>query len=651
MARTFIRQDVQLRASDAYDDTVVASLANYETNPANAEDNFNHVRSRLQEFLNRDGAGFPAGDWWGSLVAPSTLEAGILRGINAINDDLHLVEKKRILRDVHNLVDVTVPASVQATQTLTSSGAYADTETVTIGSRTYTYRTPFVDAANNIDASGTIAQTHENLRRAINGDGVAGTNYGTGTAVHADVTASDGATTNVITAIKGGTQGNVIVTTETGINLAFGAATLTGGAGDVVILGAGELPSQLTAAVGAVTSLGTVVIAHDGTFGQHTLVELSGPNALNPKNLVAIFDGTTRDPILDASDRQIWGLLQGESGLTDGTTITDATTTRVQFSFVVVNATGDDLEAVDGAAIGSAVINYCFRERVRFEDLTEADFLKGAIVDTPGSATTVDRQNVYDNQGTTPVDQTTNATLDLEGPGLAWTVRDDLEAVLLSITEGSAGGTSEIQFGTDVDVFNNDALVNDFANGATINSGGTRPIEVGVTDGVIGTTAGDLRLVGTVELLLDDGNFSGEATWAQDGVKVTEDAAEITTYEANFGGEVSLFNAINQAYAQSTARRKVVAIVTVTALADVDVSGPSNDNNIDADLGDLSAGTFVTDYDIFLNGVLLRNGLDAAANHDVYPGTSLANGQLKFEFTVRSTGLQPDQLTVIDWAA
>ena len=134
-------------------------------------------------------------------------------------------------------------------------------------------------------------------------------------------------------------------------------------------------------------------------------------------------------------------------------------------------------------------------------------------------------------------------------------------------------------------------------------------------------------------------------------MKVTETTTEITTYETNFGGEVSLFNAINQAYAQSTARRKVVAVVTTTAVADTDVSGPSDDNNIDADLGDLSAGTFVTDYDIYLNGVLLRNGANAAANHDVYPGTSLANGQLKFEFTVKSTGSQPDQITVIDWAA
>jgi hypothetical protein len=651
MGRTFIRQDTQIKPSDVYSDSIVAAEATYETNPANAEDNFNHLRSRLQEFLNRDGASFPTGDWWGALVAPSTLEAGILRGINAINDDLHLVEKKRILRDVHNLVDVAVPASVQATGTLTSAGAFTDTETVTIGSRTYTFRTPFVDAADNIDASGSVAQTHENLRRAINGDGVAGTNYGTGTAVHADVTAADTATTNVITAKKGGTQGNAIVTTETGTNISFGAATLTGGAGDVVILGTGELPSQLTAAVGAVTSLGTVVVTHGGTFGQHDLTELSGPNDLNPKNLVAIFDGTTRDPILDASDRQIWGLLQGESGLTDGTTITDTTTTRVQFSFVVVNSTGDDLVAVDGADIGGQTINYCFRERVRFEDLTEADFLKGAIVDTPGSATSVDRQNVYDNQGTTPVDVTTNSTLDLEGPGLEWLIRDDLEAILFRVLEGSAGGTSEIQFGSDVDVFNNDAVDNDFANGATINSGGTRPIAIGETDGVIASTAGDLRVFGTGELLLDDGNFTAEGTWAQAGVKVTEDTTEITTYETNFGGEVSLFNAINQAYAQSTARRKVVAVVTTTAAADADVSGPSNDNNIDADLGDLSAGTFVTDYDIYLNGVLLRNGADASANHDVYPGTSLANGQLKFEFTVKSTGSQPDQITVIDWAA
>jgi hypothetical protein len=43
----------------------------------------------------------------------------------------------------------------------------------------------------------------------------------------------------------------------------------------------------------------------------------------------------------------------------------------------------------------------------------------------------------------------------------------------------------------------------------------------------------------------------------------------------------------------------------------------------------------VDDHDIYLNGALLRSGADASANNDVYPGTSLVAGQLKFEFPVK----------------
>jgi len=123
---------------------------------------------------------------------------------------------------------------------------------------------------------------------------------------------------------------------------------------------------------------------------------------------------------------------------------------------------------------------------------------------------------------------------------------------------------------------------------------------------------------------------------------------EWSDFETAFG-EVSLLDAIVQAK-NTTGRRRVVAIATADVAVDTDVSGPANDNNLDTNLGDLSAGTFATatgggDYDIFLNGALQVNGIDAAANKDVYPGTSLANGQLKFEKKLK-TG---DVITVIDW--
>ena len=528
MGRTFIRQDDQIAASNTadgfYDDTVAPSEANYETNPGDLLDDLNSVRSQLQNFLNRDGAGFPTGDWFSDLTAPTALETGTQRGIDAVNDGLHAIEKKRVLRCVYTLSSITIAS-----------------------------------AGNTFD-----------------------------------------------------------------------------------ILGTGELPAQTTAAVGVVTTLGTVVADHNAAFGAHSLLEVAGPTAISPKNLVQIVDAGSRDPVLDASDR-IYGLLQSETAA-DGHTITDTTTTRVQISFVKLNGSGDDLIAITSGAMDGVSYDYCYVERIRLEDLNEANFLGGASVDVP-SGSTVTRQVAYDNQGATVVNTTSSATLDI-GTGLVWELGDDDSAPLLTVTEASAGSASTIALGAQVDVFDVDALVNNFAAGITTRSGGTRPINIGITDGVIETTAGDLKLDGFALLAFEDVN-QATSTYGTDLV-LSDAAGEWDLYETNFG-EVSLLNAINQAYSNAN-RRKVVAVATANVAANADVSGPSDDNNLDADLGDLSAGTFIDDYDIFLNGVLLRSGVNAAANHDVYPGTALANGQLRFEFNIKGTGAKVDQITVIDYA-
>lgn len=412
------------------------------------------------------------------------------------------------------------------------------------------------------------------------------------------------------------------------------------------ILTLGELPANTTAAVGAVTTLGTVVAFHSGTFGTHSLDEVAGSSAITPKNLLEIVDGATRDPIL-SSGRTIYGLLQTETA-TDGHTMTGTTPNRAQISFVRLTAGGNDLEAVPVSDIENKVINYTSIERKALEDLTEEDFLRGASTDTPAAAT-VTRQVAYDNQGTTPVDLTTNATLDLESAGIAWRIRDDAEANLFSIIEGSAGGTSEVELGTDVDLFDNNAAVNDFQFGATIRSGGTRPIRVGVTDGVVDTSAGDLEVRAAVELYLDDSNQTG-STWAQTaGIKLSDTTAEWDAFETHFG-EVSLLNAIVQAKKKEN-RTKGVAVVTGGVhAADTNITGAGGTPNLDAQLPAYDhVASFVADVDVYLNGQLLRNGANAAANHDVYPGDSPADGDLKFEFSVKSTGANPDVITMIVW--
>lgn len=533
MGRTFIRQDTQIYNSDVYDDTITPSLANYETNPAHIETDLNCLRSQIQNFLNRSGASFPTDNWYDDIAQPTTLENGTQRGIDAINDALHQVEKKRVLRDVYDPGnDVTVPNAQ---------------------------------------------------------------NY--------------------------------------------------------VILAVGELPTNTTAAIGSVTTLGTVA-AYDSVFTGNTLDEVSGTNALNPKNLCIVTDASTGDPIL-SSGRQIYALFQTESN-TDGSTMTGTTPNRAKLSFVRPNSTFDDLEACPVADIEDAVINYATRERVRLEDLNEQDFLKGAVVDVPAGSTPT-RQSVYDNQGVTPVNVTTNSILDLEGAGLTWQIRDDLEAILFQVIEGSAGGTSKVAVEDDVDEFDVDAVVSDFLNGIKVDTGAAgTTINIGVTANQIDSGgaltvatggAGDLKLdsVGG-EVLFDDVNRTG-STWAATSIKLSDTTAEWDNYETAFG-EVSLMNAIYQAWQNSGRTKGYAAVVSATVAADTDVDNTTS-GHLDADLPDYSGvDSFITDVDIYLNGELLRNGADAAANHDVYPGTTPAQGMLKFEFILKGGG-KPDVLCMI----
>ncbi len=528
MARTFIRQDAQVASTN---DTLLgfvdntAPAATMESAAAELATDLNNLRS-VANYL-RDPAF--SGNWYDVLVAPAVLDAGAIRGVQAVGDDLHELERKRFLRRFLSLADVVV------------------------------------------------------------------------------------------------------------------------GAGDnFVILGGGELPVNTTAAVGAVTTVGTVVAAHGGVFGTHSLSEVAGGTAISPKNFCEIVDGATRDPIL-SSGRTIYALLQTENAA-DGHTITTTTPNRVQLSFVRLNAAGDDLEAVPFADIQGLTINYVCRERAAFDDMNEEDLLSDTIVDVPAGST-VTRQAAYDNQGVTPVDLTTNAILDLESPGLEWQLRDDLEAVLFRVVEGSAGGTSEIEVGSDVDLFDVNAVVNDFSAGITVRSGGTRPIDLGVTtDGRLETTAGDLEVGAATELFFDDGNQPG--SWAQtQGIKLSEQATDWSTWETNFAGEVSLLEGINTTYALATAggtRTKVQAVLISNVTAGSDINGPGTPHaNTDVDLAPYDLVSFLDDVEVYLNGELMRNDAAGGGTNDVYPGGTVTAGDLKFNFNLKGTGSKPDQLTVI----
>lgn len=127
--------------------------------------------------------------------------------------------------------------AVVALGTLTSSGAFTNAQTITCGGKTYTTQTTLTDSDGNVAIGGSAAETLRNLMAAINLGAGAGTAYAASMTRNKQVyAASVTATTLVVKAKHPGTSGNLIVTTETQTNAAWGAGTLASGDGDPALL-------------------------------------------------------------------------------------------------------------------------------------------------------------------------------------------------------------------------------------------------------------------------------------------------------------------------------------------------------------------------------------------------------------------------------
>ncbi len=147
-------------------------------------------------------------------------------------------------------------APVAAQGTLTLDTIPADTNTLTVDARVYTFQSTLTDVDGNIKIGANLAATKANLVAAFARGGTPGTDYADKMTVHLSVTmaafVSDDA---VLTAVVAGTGGNSIVTTETFTPAGniFDATTLgttTTGSGDVGWLGIQGIDAQSNASRG-----------------------------------------------------------------------------------------------------------------------------------------------------------------------------------------------------------------------------------------------------------------------------------------------------------------------------------------------------------------------------------------------------------------
>lgn len=141
------------------------------------------------------------------------------------------VKKFRLTAGTGIYVKYTQTGDVAATGTLTSNNTnVSDADTVTIGSKVYTFKTALTPTEGEVLIGGSADASLLNLIRAINHTGTYGTDYYVSVA-NAQVSAASSVTSHTfaVTALSTGTAGNSIATTETAATLSWGAATLASG--------------------------------------------------------------------------------------------------------------------------------------------------------------------------------------------------------------------------------------------------------------------------------------------------------------------------------------------------------------------------------------------------------------------------------------
>lgn len=399
----------------------------------------------------------------------------------------------------------------------------------------------------------------------------------------------------------------------------------------VLLASAGQPPSRPIAI--ANTSKGAVVAqlaAPLTTPPTHSLTENSGENALKPKNLVAVFDGDSGDPLL-SSDRRIWGLLQVGSAATDGNSFTLTGNDQAQISFVRPNATYDDLEAVPAADIQGKKIVFSYTDRNDLASLSE-DAYRGDLSEAdPISPGFGGLDRAYDGGEYMEVDA---GDVDIRlADTKAWVFRAGSGGSVLWQVVRNDGGTTQVQVGSAVDVFNNDAADSDFAEGISVDTSG-QSINVGKTAlGVIDSssietraTAGDNTVRASADVKFQ--TVRETTPLPLDDATNGSISALKTVFEGS-GTFVSISDAIKYAIQMGGVDLSLKIFVAATnygqgvniPAATLDLTAFSIDMN--------TPGT--VDAFIFLNGRLLYGG-NVTTKNDVYVGTTPASGDIMVDF-------------------
>lgn len=194
-----------------------------------------------------------------------------------------------------------------ATGLLTASGAIIAGETVRLGAMYYSFTAGSVDAGTPagtlanpwlVALGGSTTISLSNLFKAINDSGIDGTTYSTALVKNPSAFASFVSSTVVRVVATGfGVDGNAVITTETGANLAWGSGTLTGG-GTASLF---QVPTPDEVGIISVVTINSYVICvpaqGEGVNGRFFWIE-PGESTIDPINFATA--ERSPDPILQA---------------------------------------------------------------------------------------------------------------------------------------------------------------------------------------------------------------------------------------------------------------------------------------------------------------------------------------------------------------
>ena len=194
------------------------------------------------------------------------LAAGIVAQPLVFNDEACRLEFVTARADV--------AGGAKGTGTLTSDNTnVSNNDTVTIGTRVYTFKTALTSANGDIFIGADADTSLGNLVAAINAAAGSGTKYSAATVINADVTAAAvGSHATVVTSKLNGSAVNVIATLESAAHLSWGAAVLASGADYKVTLGYVEGTQAPASATTVIASGGEInLISANSNLSAHLI--------------------------------------------------------------------------------------------------------------------------------------------------------------------------------------------------------------------------------------------------------------------------------------------------------------------------------------------------------------------------------------------